>query len=329
MTCFLATLLAAVAGIALFFGWWFQIEFAREMTGFGYVLACGIVLSLGVVFVVFRGLLRETESVPDARSWPLRKLVLALAAVMIVTWMTFASLDTAVKMQLDRYARGRGENPALSPARVTDGTNAAPIYLDAFELMTPETPIPSVRSKDKQSWEKYDRAAINPKDKELHDFLQGQQAALALLRKGAAQPGCWFERDYFQGWAMLLPELQQVRRGAVLLACDSLVLAAQGNSRLALQDVAAIFAIARQLDEPVLVSMLVSIAVEEIGFRAAPGCVEVVATQERGFGGDLSAPERSLSGDASEWAQYGRGRGRPDLLWLAFHGTLARLFLHD
>ena len=99
---------------------------------------------------------------------------------------------------------------SLAPAAIPAGANAAPLYLDAFELMAPETPSPSTWFEKTPGWEQYDSTSVDPKNKAFLDFLRSQQPALSLLREGAARPGCCFDREYFLGWDILIPETLQI-----------------------------------------------------------------------------------------------------------------------
>jgi hypothetical protein len=272
----LGALMMILIGLAATFIALVHFNFRLQLISFGSVLSWTILFILTAVVVLIRGLRKGTEGNPRARNWPLRRLLLALGALCIVTWITFANLDTAVKMQLATVRSEAGARIlALAPAPVPAEANAAAIYLDAFELMAQEKPIPSFWKEDTRGWEKYDRTSIDPKNKAFTNFLEEQQAALVLLRHAASMPGCRFERDYFLGIEMLLPEIQQFRRGTMLLAYDALASAARGMSRQALEDVAAIFQIARQLDEPILISLIVSIAIEETGFRVLQDVLEL------------------------------------------------------
>ena len=150
--------------------------------------------------------------------------------------------------------------------------------------MAPETPPPSTWVEKTHGWEAYDGTSVDPKNKAFLDFLQTQQPALSLLREGAARPGCRLEREYFLGFDMLVPEVRNFRRGATLLAYDSSAAAAAGNTRRASEDVAAIFGIARQFDEPLLLCLLMSTAIEETGFRALQDVLELAPSTKEDLG---------------------------------------------
>jgi hypothetical protein len=261
-----AMMILLVSLATAFFG---EIHFDSHILtpGFWYAVLWSSVFTITTVVLLTVGLRKGVDDWPRARDWPLRRLVLALLGLFVLAWITFANLDTAVTMRLATVrAEGNATILSLAPAPIPAGANAAPLYLDAFELMAPETPPPSTWVEKTHGWEAYDGKSVDPKNKAFLDFLQTQQPALSLLREGAARPGCRIEREYSLGFDMLIPEVRNFRRGATLLAYDALAAAAAGNSRRAMQDVAAIFGIARQLDEPLLLCLLMSVGIEETGF---------------------------------------------------------------
>src|SRR5438105_3554677 len=78
---------------------------------------------------------------------------------------------------------------------------------------------------------RFDRAQkpLDPEDKDLLDYLASQERALVLLRKAAAMPNCAFEHDYSENISMLLPELDQLPRGAELLSLHAVARAGAGD----------------------------------------------------------------------------------------------------
>src|SRR5262249_41493637 len=96
-----------------------------------------------------------------------------------------------------------------------------------------------------------------------------------LLRKAAAMPDCSFQRDHFASADLLLPELEQMKRSAGLLALDARFRARRGDARGALADVAAVFGMARHCTEPLLIVMVLACrlgaaALEDVLAHAAP-----------------------------------------------------------
>src|SRR5262249_41076267 len=84
----------------------------------------------------------------------------------------------------------------------------------------------------------------------------------------AAMPGCWFGRDYHDGYNLRIPEVQRLREGAAVLVLAARVKAAAGDTRGALADVALVLRIARHINEPMLIAFIVAPGVEENGTRA-------------------------------------------------------------
>jgi hypothetical protein len=246
----------------------FQFVPFIQTTWFAPVLCWSMVFTLGASALLLRALRRGAERTTLARTWPLRKLALGFAAVLVLSCITFANMDTAVKLQLASVRAEAGPRIlALAPRRLPDSVNAAPLYLEAFELLPPLGPTAPVWQ-DSNGDIRYDAATVDPRSKEFRAFIQARQPALALLRKGAALPGYWFERDYFQGIELFPPEVKQLQHAAVLLAYGALALAAEGKTRQALDDVVAIFGMAHQFEEPMLVSLVVSVRIERTGLSA-------------------------------------------------------------
>src|SRR4029079_8602844 len=104
-------------------------------------------------------------------------------------------MDLAVKIQLSAVrAEAGAKTLAAVPPRVPDAENAALVYQEAFAyLALPDHAPPLWRDKAPQAWKEYDRAAFDPKDAELCEFLRTQERGLALVRKAAGMPGCSFE----------------------------------------------------------------------------------------------------------------------------------------
>src|SRR5262249_46091338 len=155
--------------------------------------------------------------------------------------ITISNIDLAVKVRMAALQAESGARIlALMPPRPAERDNAAPVYQEAFEALTPIGRLPSPWKEEAAVWfEPGARFDVDAKD--LAEFLRGHQRGLALLRKAAALPACSFERDYFASADLLLPELQQMREGAALLSLDARSRARRGDARGALEDVAAVF----------------------------------------------------------------------------------------
>jgi hypothetical protein len=92
-------------------------------------------------------------------------------------------------------------------------------------------------------------------------------------------PACHFEHDYFKGVEMPLPELQKLRQSAFLLGLDALHQAAHGKNQTAVEDVAAMFGIARHIHDPVMISFLTAANMEKDAARVLSGILSL--TQPR------------------------------------------------
>jgi hypothetical protein len=191
-----------------------------------------------------------------------------------------SNLDVAVKAQLAAVRVEAGAKAlALAPPRVPDAQNAAPVYRRAFAALTPKDQLPALLRDRAAAWEKYDRAAFDPSDKEQREFLESQQRGLALLRAAAALPHCVFERDWTSDTAPIdlpVPEFPHLRHASTLLAYDALARATRGDGRGAVDDLAAIFGMARHVNYPLLIDLLTAAAVERTGAKALEDVLALV-----------------------------------------------------
>ncbi len=285
-------------------------------TWFYYGLSWTILIAAGAVGVACLGLRRRgAEPVPAASAWPRGKLAVALAAVAVLFVMTFWNMDLAMQNRLEAVRSQAGALAlSVAPARVPDADNAAPIYREAFIVMNQSGDPPPELYEEWTAWmEQDDAAALNPADPALLAYLKTQEPALALLREAAGMSGCYFDRDYGRPSAlMLLPELGHFRNGAYLLALSARAGAAAGNTRPAFDDIQAILRMGKHVQsEPILVSVLVAMAVDQAAVKTLEGVLE---------SGDLKADD--LSGVRLRRSQfYNHALGRAFRMEEAF-GTM-------
>src|SRR5262245_33318431 len=215
---------------------------------------------------------RADGDTAEGRPWSVRSLALAFSGAAVLTTITVSNLDVAVKAQLAALRVEAGARAmALVPPTPTDVPNAAPIYRAAFAALTPQDQLPVLLRDRAQAWRQYDRTAFVPGDREQREFLESQQRGLALLRQAAATPHCTFDRDWSSDTSpldLLVPELPRLRYAATLLAYDALARANRGDGRGALDNVAAIFGIARHIHCPLLIDVVTAVAVEKTGAKA-------------------------------------------------------------
>ena len=111
-----ALAMIGVAAVGTFLVGVFQFAPFIQTTWFGPVLCWSIVFSLGVSALLLRGLRRGAEGATRARAWPLGRLVLAFATLVVLSCITFANMDTAVKVQLASVARKPRPNTRPGPS---------------------------------------------------------------------------------------------------------------------------------------------------------------------------------------------------------------------
>jgi len=250
-----------------------------------YTISLAVVFAAGALLIIFRGLWRK-DGVVTARAWPLARLGVGLVAATALFGITFWNMDLAVR---SRVAGLRAEAGTLAlsvaPARVPDNENAAFAYQKAFDAMGKQENTPP-------AWEEAanaagdPRAALNINDPNLRAFMKTQEPALALLRRAAAMPHCYFDRNYGQpGYDMALPDLTQLWRAGNLLAIDARLKAADGKVHEALEDLAAAYAMAQQIvADPMLISDLVAMSTD----RLATNGLEGILATARPSAGDLA-----------------------------------------
>ncbi|MBE3096433.1 MAG: hypothetical protein IMZ44_04810 [Planctomycetes bacterium] len=277
-------ILAAVAALvpvgkgavaAAVFGWIAMVTLRPWYTfhWFLFWLSWAVCVAIGSAAVLVAGLRRRgAEPAPQAASWPRGKLALGLVAVLLLGWITFWNLDLSVK---GRLASLRVEAGALAlsaaPARPLDAENAATVYRQAFDAMLKGDDVPPEYSEKWISWiGEAGEADFDPADAKLAAFLDRNEAAMGLLRRAAEMPACYFDHDYGRpSISMLLPEMSQFQNAARVLAMDARVKTAAGKTDRAVEDVRAVFGLARHsAANPILISLLVAINADEIGVHA-------------------------------------------------------------
>ena len=152
-----------------------------------------------------------------------------------------------------RAGGGRGAGDGPGPAAAGRRPERGPDLPQGVRRPHPARPVARPPGDRAAAWKDYDRSAFDPGDKEQAEFLDGQQRGLALLREAAAMPQASFDRDLSGDTSpvdILVPELPNLRHGATLLAYDALARATRGDAKGAIDDVAAIFGIARHIQLP-------------------------------------------------------------------------------
>jgi hypothetical protein len=237
---------------------------------FFYTLSWTIGFLAGVGVIWTRGLRRSGEErIPPARFWPRGRLALALSGTVILFAITLSNMDLARKVQL---AEARAEASALLLAMnsppIDDKDNAALVYEEAFAALTPIDRLPPRWKQIRETWKKkeWEQSLMSIwdikgsplelfdwRDTELKDFLHSQNRGLSLLCKAASNPACRFPSPdpltFFDGAGRRYSSDSSFSQASQLLALDARVQAAAGESRSAVEDIAAILGIARHTSD--------------------------------------------------------------------------------
>lgn len=199
-----------------------------------------------------------------AASWPVVGLAAMFVLAKAVAFGTLMFIDNAVAAEgrALRVEAAQLMAATMPPVPATDD-DAAPLYLRAFAGL----------AADKTLGEQ-DSPAANPATTdiaapEVAAILDRHGDTLDLLRRAADKPGCRFVRDWSRpSVAMLLPEIQEMRRAGRLLVLAARRAAADGKAAAALEDVVRIHRIGQHAAaEPILVCGLVGQALDAMALE--------------------------------------------------------------
>jgi len=214
---------------------------------------------IGGAWIVRAGL--TPRAAPAAASWPLVGLaaLFVLAKAVAAGTLLFIDNSVAAEGRMLRVEAAQIMAAALPPAPAP-GDNAAPLYQRAFEALAADKTIREEHSPAA------DPLTADPASPEVAAILARHSAALDLLRRAADKPGCRFDRDWSRpSIGMLLPEVQEVRWAARLLALAARKAAADGDATVALADIVRIHRLGlHAAGEPILVSGLVGQAIDNL-----------------------------------------------------------------
>lgn len=198
--------------------------------------------------------------------WAILVVVAVSGGGLLVYRKVSASQDEAAFQEQIRLARAEGipttaaEFAATMPPAKPE-ENAAPLYRQMQSLP---------RTKGDASQLEMD-LLFRPSPAHLkaaQDYLDQVKERLELVDRAAALPRCWFDRNWADGMAVLMPEFATMKSAAKLIALRGSIAAQRGDSKSALKDAARIFQLARQArEEHTAIAHLVSEAIEAIGMR--------------------------------------------------------------
>jgi hypothetical protein len=240
---------------------------------FALILIIGYLV--GVIWLCVAGVkLRKNNPVVPGSLWPLGKLSIAFILALSLHSLTIWVLDYQGRQQ-QALLRTKASILGLSiaPPRVPDIDNAAFLYERAGGILESSISKMKKESADKGlkaeiAWYKWhdlvDGGNFDPKDLELEEFLRQHKNTLTLILEATKKPDCYFEHEYYKpSIGEPLEEAMFARQIAGLLKFDALYKAANGDLRAALEDINAMFILARRVgDEPIILSTLTAAAIE-------------------------------------------------------------------
>ena len=227
---------------------------------------------------------QEMITVPDNETTTQRRRKLTVTRVLIVLLLliiaAFVLFRLSVRSKLQaRIDAIRAAGYPATPAELNDwytipdsAENGAYWIIDAFSYYYELT--------DREELKLIlivGSAELPPRTESLSDdtknrvarHIADNQQALELLHKGAAAEHFRYPVDFSAGFDILMPYLNQLKKGARLLNLEAVLHAENAESQLAADSVISSFGIARSLaKEPMLVSQLVRIACQALAVSA-------------------------------------------------------------
>jgi hypothetical protein len=231
---------------------------------FGPTLTAFLSTLIGGLWIVSAGLSARGRSALG--HWSIPGLAAGFGAALLAAGTTLA----VVEQDLERWANGlraeaTGMMASVVPPPLSPDANAATLYREAMWLSKTAFAIPS-----KQIEQLFGVAPIPVDSAEVGDVLKRQAPLIDLIRRGTAREECRFDRDWSRPTiSMLLPETQEMRHLARLLALSARRQAVDGHPAEALADVERLGRMAKHsAREPFLVCSFVGIALDSIALAA-------------------------------------------------------------
>ena len=188
---------------------------------------------IGGLWIRAGGFARSSSGRLVAATWPVAGLAAMFVLAKAVASGTLLVIDNAVAAEgrAMRIEAAQLMQSNLPPARAVDD-DAAGLYIRAFEVLAADSALTGEDSPLSQP------RAIDIVSPAVADLLARHAATLEFLRQAADRPGCRFERDWTRpSLSMTLPEVQEMRQAARLLALAARREAAGGDAAAALRDI--------------------------------------------------------------------------------------------
>ncbi|MGB8854094.1 MAG: hypothetical protein WCC69_11065 [Pirellulales bacterium] len=232
---------------------------------------------VGGLWIRSAGLIPAVSGRPFAATWPAVGLAAMFVMAKAIAFGTLLFIDNAVaaKGRALRVEAAQLMQANLPLATAPDG-DAAPLYLRAFEAIAAD---PSLGGKDSPLSQPVTADVTSPRVTEL---LARHAATLELLRQATDRPGCRFQRDWTRpSISMVLPEVQEMRQAARLLALAARRAMADGDAAAALRDVVRIHRVGIHASgEPILICGLVGQAIDTLALQTLAGVLPRLEQQD-------------------------------------------------
>jgi hypothetical protein len=232
---------------------------------------------IGGLWIRAAGLARSSSGGIVAEAWPVVGLTAMFVMAKAVAGGTLLFIDNAVAAEgrAMRFEAAQIMQSTLLPVPSPDD-DAAPLYLRAFAVLAGDA---AGRAHDSPLAQPIAADITAP---EVAELLQRQAGTLELLREACARPGCRFIRDWSRpSISMLLPEIQEMRQAARLLALAARREAANGDAAGALRDVVCIQRLGMHAaGEPILVCGLVGQAIDTLALQTLADVLPSVKEQD-------------------------------------------------
>lgn len=233
-----------------------------ETNWFPQVVSVVVATGIGSTWLAFAGMrTRRPADEPVGKTWPLTTLAAAFVAAKIAAACLLMVLDHDLATQADSLRVEVADLVTANlPPQVSDAENAAPLYLQAFAILESDADLAAV---EQLASDNEPGVLENPL---VTAAITRHTATLALLEQAAARDVCRFTRNWTRpSFAMLLPEIQTLRRAARLVSLAARHDAANGDTTAALNKVETLGGFARHAaGEPLIITTLVSFALDAI-----------------------------------------------------------------
>lgn len=233
---------------------------------FGYSLSLLLLYVIGALIIVGQSRRQKPGMAPPASNWRRIPLALAMLIVAGIGYMALLNMDTATRARCAILSVNAAmQYWAAAPAVTSESANAAPIYIKVFKLIPENAAVDILNPPFGDKEQKF-----NPNEPATIAFLTKYANALAQLHRAAQLPACRFDMDLEDpSFAQILPDLHQVRYGAMALDLDAREQVAHGHVAGAINDISSIFGMSRHFGQrPLIIYYLVGVAIDGLGVEA-------------------------------------------------------------